>query len=90
MNFQTFSGCPIQIEGLQKDYVMQQGFQPFSGLPNPVQFRLEGLQAVHESDADRYKKSFSNLQADSAKTKEQLVSENMVLAKKLDALEEFR
>ena len=55
-----------------------------------LQARLEGLEQVHASDAKRYEATLANMEADFARAKEQLVSENMVLAKKLDALEEFR
>ena len=55
-----------------------------------LQARLEGLQQVHLSDAERAKDKLANLEQEASKTKEQLVSENMVLTKKLDALEEFR
>ena len=55
-----------------------------------LEARLEGLEQVHASDAKRYEATLANMEADFARAKEQLVSENMVLAKKLDALEEFR
>ena len=55
-----------------------------------LQARLEGLQEVHETDGVMYKKKLSDMEQDFARTKEQLASENMVLTKKLDALEEFR
>ena len=45
---------------------------------------------MHLSDGRTYESKLEQLKQESAKTKEQLVSENMVLAKKLDALEEFR
>ena len=52
--------------------------------------RLEGLEQRHASDARRYEATLAGMEAEAARAKEQLVSENMVLAKKLDALEEFR
>merc|ERR1711884_902035 len=52
--------------------------------------RLEGLEQRHTSDARRYEATLAGMEAEAARAKEQLVSENMVLAKKLDALEEFR
>ena len=55
-----------------------------------LQARLEGLQQVHETDGANYKKRLSDMEQEFARTKEQLASENMVLTKKLDALEEFR
>ena len=45
---------------------------------------------VHQSEGKSYESKLEQLRQDAAKTKEQLVSENMVLTKKLDALEEFR
>lgn len=54
------------------------------------QARLEGLQQVHHADGQSYQAKLEKLMMEAARTKEQLVSENMVLAKKLDALEEFR
>ena len=45
---------------------------------------------MHASEAKRYEATLANMEADFVRAKEQLVSENMVLAKKLDALEEFR
>lgn len=55
-----------------------------------LQARLEGLQQVHLSDAEKAREKLANLEQEATKTKEQLLSENMVLTKKLDALEEFR
>jgi predicted DNA-binding antitoxin AbrB/MazE fold protein len=55
-----------------------------------LQARLEGLQQVHLSEGEKSKKQFAALEQDAARTKGQLSSENMVLTKKLDALEEFR
>lgn len=55
-----------------------------------LQARLEGLQHVHETDGQAYEKKISDMNQELDKTKEQLGSENMVLTKKLDALEEFR
>ena len=55
-----------------------------------LQARLEGLRDVHAADKAEAERSLASLKAESARTKEQLVSENMVLNKKLDALEEFR
>ena len=55
-----------------------------------LQARLEGLQQVHKTDGENYEKRLSNLEQEFSRTKEELASENMVLTKKLDALEEFR
>lgn len=55
-----------------------------------LQARLEGLQQVHQTDGRNYEHRLKVLDQEFAKTKEQLASENMVLNKKLDALEEFR
>jgi septal ring factor EnvC (AmiA/AmiB activator) len=55
-----------------------------------LQARLEGLQHVHETDGQAYEKKIADMKQDLERTKEQLGSENMVLTKKLDALEEFR
>ena len=55
-----------------------------------LQARLEGLQQVHKTDGENYEKRLSNMEQEFARTKEELASENMVLTKKLDALEEFR
>ena len=42
-----------------------------------LQARLEGLQQVHETDGITYKKRLSDMEAEFARTKEQLASENM-------------
>ena len=55
-----------------------------------LQARLEGLQHVHETDGTSYEKKIADMKQELERTKEQLGSENMVLTKKLDALEEFR
>ena len=55
-----------------------------------LQARLEGLQQVHKTDGENYEKRLSTMEQEFARTKEELASENMVLTKKLDALEEFR
>ncbi len=55
-----------------------------------LQARLEGLEQVHTSEGKRYEARLSSMDADFSRAREQLVSENMVLTKKLDALEEFR
>ncbi len=55
-----------------------------------LQARLEGLQHVHETDGQAYEKRIADMQQELGRTKEELGSENMVLTKKLDALEEFR
>ena len=55
-----------------------------------LQARLEGLQHVHETDGKAYEKKIADMKQELERTKEQLGSENMVLTKKLDALEEFR
>lgn len=55
-----------------------------------LQARLEGLQQVHKTDGESYEKRLSTMEQEFARTKEELASENMVLTKKLDALEEFR
>lgn len=55
-----------------------------------LQARLEGLQHVHETDGKAYEKKIADMQQELGRTKEELGSENMVLTKKLDALEEFR
>ena len=52
--------------------------------------RLEGLQHIHSTDASTYQGKIHEMENELARTKEQLASENMVLTKKLDALEEFR
>lgn len=52
--------------------------------------RLDGLQQVHVAEGEKYRGQLAQKEQEFARTKEQLVSENMVLSKKLDALEEFR
>ena len=52
-----------------------------------LQARLEGLQQVHKTDGENYEKRLANMEQEFARTKEELASENMVLTKKLDALE---
>lgn len=55
-----------------------------------LQERLEGLQNIHTVEKSAHEIKLRTLEQDFVKMKEQLVSENMVLAKKLDALEEFK
>jgi chromosome segregation ATPase len=55
-----------------------------------LQARLEGLEQVHTSEGKRYEAKLASMEAEFGRAREQLVSENMVLTKKLDALEEFR
>ena len=43
-----------------------------------LQARLEGLQQVHETDGITYNKRLTDMEAEFARTKEQLASENMV------------
>jgi hypothetical protein len=45
---------------------------------------------VHATDARQYAARLAEFEQEFSKTKESLASENMVLTKKLDALEEFR
>ena len=52
--------------------------------------RLDGLQQTHKEHTEVYAANVTTMKDEFAKTKKQLVSENMVLNKKLDALEEFR
>ncbi|XP_040571349.1 cilia- and flagella-associated protein 157 [Lepeophtheirus salmonis] len=55
-----------------------------------LQARLVGLQSVHSADAEHYKTKITDLEAEFSHSKQQMESDNMVLTKKLDALEEFR
>ncbi|XP_067867953.1 cilia- and flagella-associated protein 157 [Heterodontus francisci] len=52
--------------------------------------KLIGLKQAKETEKDAYETQMSQLHQESQEMKDQLTSENMILAGKLDALEEFR
>ena len=54
-----------------------------------LQARLEGLQQVHETDGITYNKRLTDMEAEFARTKEQLASENMVRNASLEIVQKI-
>ncbi|XP_013382164.1 cilia- and flagella-associated protein 157 isoform X1 [Lingula anatina] len=52
--------------------------------------RLVGLQQLKDSEKEEYEKQLNQLKADYQETKDQLTSDNLILAGKLSSLEEFK
>jgi hypothetical protein len=86
---------PFRYEQLREDKAdiiayLKRSLEKRSDQILELQARLEGLQRIHVSDTEQSQSQLNLIEQEAARTKEQLLSENMVLSKKLDALEEFR